>query len=96
MSRNTIVLVLLAVSLGACAHTQTPPPCDPVYVPVYQAPPELPLPAQPDWQTCTADAANWQAYLGALATDLLEAWAYIAELEHTIEAYNAARLNPSE
>jgi hypothetical protein len=67
-----------------------------VYIPVYQAPPELPLPAQPDWQTCAADPADWQAYLGAMATDLLEAWAYIAELEHTIEAYNAARTEPPE
>ena len=94
MRRHTIVLLLLAVSLGACVHTKIPAPCEPVYIPVYQAPPELPLPPQPDWQTRTADPADWQAYLRAMATDLLEAWAYIATLQHTIEAYNAARTAP--
>jgi len=93
MRRHTIVLALLLVVLGACAHTKIPPP-ETVYVPVYQAPPELPLPVAPEWQTCDADPTDWQAYLKAMATDLLEAWAYIAELQHVIEVYNESRPAP--
>lgn len=95
MRRHTIVLVLLAVTLGACTHAKpVNPPCDPTYIPVYQTPPALPLPEEPDWKTCTADPADWQSYLKAMAEDLLAAWAYMAELEHIIGSYNAARTTP--
>jgi len=94
MRRTTVVLVvLLAVLLGACASKPIPKP-EIVYVPTYMPPPELPMPAGPGWETCEADPADWQEYLRAMTEDLLAAWSYIAELQHTIEAYNAARSQP--
>lgn len=90
-----VLLALLAISsLTGCQTAKTP--CQPeiVYVPVYEPPPELPLPDAPEWATCAADPADWQEYLRAMTQDLLSAWAYVAELRHVIEAYNASRPAP--
>jgi ABC-type uncharacterized transport system auxiliary subunit len=96
MRRHTIILiVVLAMLIGAllgCACTKPKPEI--VYVPTYQPPPPLQMPQAPEWQTCEADPADWQAYLQAMTEDLLNSWAYIAELEHVIGAYNESRSEP--
>lgn len=97
MKRALLAVVLIALLTGCCTakccekYIREP---EVVTVPVYQPPPELPLPTVPDWQTCDTDPADWQAYLKAMAADLLEAMAQNEQLRHIIESYNAARSTP--
>jgi len=88
-----LVAVLLVAALfvtGCCSSRPAIP--EPVEVPVYEVPPELPVPPEPEWETCQEPGeGDWRGDLDAIVHDLLAAWQYIEELRHVIESYNAAR-----
>lgn len=65
-----------------------------VQVVVQVPPPPIELPDKPTWETETADESEYLEYLRCVGRDLLNAWAYIADLEWRIESHNEAIAGP--
>jgi hypothetical protein len=87
--------VLMALNvLWGCTTTKTRVEVQEVKVPVYVPPPPIVIPTEPEWEVYQNET-DWIEQLRIITRDLIRAWAYIEELQWTIEVHNEA-ITPHE